>query len=149
MEGLMKSVTLGVYPPINSKFSKDLAHVIKMMLQQKAKARPSAEKLFSSGLIKNKLEELQIVAERMQTTENVKEELLKTIRIPKKLHYLTDRLPKPNYENFSDPGQSPISSSKLNKSLKNSLPKLNRALEPNGSTRLTVPDKRKKRSVIG
>jgi len=42
MEGLMKSITLGVYPPINSKFSKDLGHIIKMMLQQKAKARPSA-----------------------------------------------------------------------------------------------------------
>jgi hypothetical protein len=42
MEGLMKSVTLGVYPPINSKYSKDLGHIIKMMLQQKAKSRPSA-----------------------------------------------------------------------------------------------------------
>lgn len=29
---------------------------------------------------------------------NLKPELLKTIKIPKKLHYLTDRLPKPNYE---------------------------------------------------
>ncbi len=28
----------------------------------------------------------------------LKPELLKTIKIPKKLHYLTDRLPKPNYE---------------------------------------------------
>lgn len=55
MEGLMKSVTLGVYPPINSRFSKDLSHVIKMMLQQKAKARPSAEKLYTSTLIKKKI----------------------------------------------------------------------------------------------
>lgn len=29
---------------------------------------------------------------------DLKAELLKTIKIPKKLHYLTDRLPKPNYE---------------------------------------------------
>jgi NIMA (never in mitosis gene a)-related kinase len=42
MEGLFKSVTLGVYPPINSKYSKELAHIIKLMLQQKPKARPSA-----------------------------------------------------------------------------------------------------------
>ncbi len=38
----MKSVTLGVYPPINSQYSKELSHIIKMMLQQKAKLRPSA-----------------------------------------------------------------------------------------------------------
>lgn len=99
----MKSVTLGVYPPINQKFSKDLSHVIKMMLQQKAKSRPSAEKLFTSTLVQNKIEELKIQAERM--VDETKSELLKTIRIPKKLHYLTDRLPKPNYDNISDPGQ--------------------------------------------
>ena len=56
MEGLMKAVTLGMYPPINSKFSKDLAHTIKLMLQQKAKMRPSAEKLFSSPIIQQKIE---------------------------------------------------------------------------------------------
>ena len=38
------------------------------------------------------------------TAEGLKSELLKTIRVPRKLHYLTDRLPKPNYENLSDPG---------------------------------------------
>lgn len=60
MEGLHKAVTLGVYPPINSKFSRDLAHVIKMMLQQKAKMRPTADKLFESTLIQKKIEELAI-----------------------------------------------------------------------------------------
>ena len=56
MEGLMKAVTLGMYPPINSKYSKDLTQAIKMMLQQKAKMRPSAEKLFSSPIIQHKIE---------------------------------------------------------------------------------------------
>ena len=56
----MKSVTLGVYPPINQKYSKDLSHIIKMMLQQKAKSRPSADKLFTSTLIQNKIEELKL-----------------------------------------------------------------------------------------
>lgn len=55
MEGLMKAVTLGVYPPINSKFSKEIGHVIKLMLQQKAKTRPSADKLFNSSLIQKKI----------------------------------------------------------------------------------------------
>ena len=66
-----------------------------MMLQQKAKNRPSAEKLFSSPIIEKKIEELNLEAEKMNNSEQQK--LLKTIRIPKKLHYLTDRLPKSNY----------------------------------------------------
>jgi hypothetical protein len=33
--------------------------------------------------------------------DETNQELMKTIRLPKKLHYLTDRLPKPNYENLS------------------------------------------------
>jgi hypothetical protein len=56
MEGLMKAVTLGVYPPINAQYSRDLVQVIKIMLQQKSKARPSAEKLLSSALIQRKME---------------------------------------------------------------------------------------------
>lgn len=60
MEGLFKAVTLGVYPPINTKYSKELAHIIKLMLQQKPKSRPSAEKILSSALIQKKIEELRL-----------------------------------------------------------------------------------------
>lgn len=60
MEGLFKAITLGVYPPINTKYSKELAHMIKLMLQQKPKARPSAEKILTSALIQKKVEELQL-----------------------------------------------------------------------------------------
>jgi NIMA (never in mitosis gene a)-related kinase len=60
MEGLFKAVTLGVYPPINQKYSKELAHMIKLMLQQKPKSRPSAEKILSSALIQKKVEELHL-----------------------------------------------------------------------------------------
>jgi serine/threonine protein kinase len=65
MEGLMKSVTLGIYPPINLKYSKELSQVIKVMLQQKAKARPSAEKLFNSNIIQKKIEELKIENDKL------------------------------------------------------------------------------------
>lgn len=34
----------------------------------------------------------------MEVDENSPVNLLNTIKIPKNLHYLTDRLPKPNYE---------------------------------------------------
>ena len=93
-----------------------------MMLQQKAKNRPSAEKLFTSSIIENKIMELNLEAEKMNNSFN--EQLLKTIRIPKKLHYLTDRLPKSNYDNLSDPGYSIEISKKVGISSKGSLPKI-------------------------
>ncbi len=55
MEGLFSSVTLGVYPPINTQYSKELGHIIKLMLQQKPKSRPSADKIFSSNLVQKKI----------------------------------------------------------------------------------------------
>lgn len=60
MEGLMKAVTLGMYPPINAKFSRELAQVIKMMLQQHAKKRPTADALLASSLVQQKIEELNL-----------------------------------------------------------------------------------------
>lgn len=137
MEGLFKSVTLGVYPPINSKYSKELGHIIKLMLQQKPKSRPSAQKIFTSSLVQKKIEELNLINTKM-ASQGINAELLKTIRIPKKLHYLTDRLPKPNYDNLSDDREKATSSVKNSPSLshkqrnfsKGSLPKLNQVLQP-------------------
>lgn len=83
MEGLFKAVTLGVYPPINQKYSKELSHMIKLMLQQKPKSRPSAEKVLSSALIQKKVEELHLESIKADETN---QELMKTIRLPKKLH---------------------------------------------------------------
>ena len=72
--------------------------------------------------------------------------MLKTIRIPRKLHYLTDRLPKPNYENLSDPGLSLGDSPQLNypKVQKGSLPKLSQILQP-GLDNSKGGDKRKRK----
>jgi hypothetical protein len=44
-----------VYPPISQKYSKELGHMIKLMLQQKPKSRPSADKILSSALIQKKV----------------------------------------------------------------------------------------------
>ena len=71
--------------------------------------------------------------------------MLKTIRIPKSLHYLTDRLPKPNYEHHSDSiAHSP---SLAQKDRKSSLPKLNKVLK-DGLDYLKV-NKKPKRNVKG
>lgn len=65
------------------------------MLQQNPANRPSCDKLLKSALLIKKSKELDI-----EFSGEINSELLKTIRIPKKLHYLTDCLPKPNYESI-------------------------------------------------
>ena len=66
-----------------------------MMLQQNPANRPSTDKLLKSSLLLKKASELNILK-----TEEVNAHLLKTIKIPKKIHYLTDRLPKSNYDSI-------------------------------------------------
>lgn len=93
MEGLYKKVMKGSYPKIQSHYSPQLSNIIKTLLQVTPNARPSAAKLLGSSVFQKKAEELNLIAD----DDAESPELLKTIRIPKNLHYLTDRLPKPNY----------------------------------------------------
>lgn len=64
------------------------------MLQVNPVMRPSSDKLLQSSVVLKKGEELNIDASETATSIS---QLLRTIRMPKNLHYLTDRLPKPNY----------------------------------------------------
>lgn len=146
MEGLFQSVTSGVYQPIDVRYSKELSHIIKLMLQLKPKSRPSTEKILKSALIQKKIEELTL--EVGSPSEEVKEQLLRTIRIPKNLHYLTDKLPKPNYGNESDVqsnytmGNSPVhhrpkrNTTNNRSNSKSSLPKLSQVLRSNHTPQL-------------
>lgn len=96
MEGLYESVIKGNYQPIPSSYSKELAGVIRLMLQQNPTSRPTTDKLLKSSLILKKSQELNLPFD-----EDIHSSLLQTIRIPRKLHYLTDRLPKSNYESIN------------------------------------------------
>lgn len=55
MEGLFQAVTTGIYEPIDNRYSNELAHIIKLMLQLKPKSRPSTEKILKSSLIQKKI----------------------------------------------------------------------------------------------
>ena len=45
-------------------------------------------------IVLKKIEEYGI---QIKDDDSQKNELMRTIRMPRNLHYLTDRLPKPNY----------------------------------------------------
>ncbi|EGR34714.1 protein kinase domain protein [Ichthyophthirius multifiliis] len=92
MEGLYKKVIRGHYPRIPSHFSSELSNVIRSLLQVTPNLRPNAEKLLQHPIIVRKINESHIY----EVDEWIPQ-LLNTIKIPKNLHYLTDKLPKANY----------------------------------------------------
>lgn len=94
MDGLYKRVVKGKFKKLPSHFSVDLNNLVNMMLQVKPKARPSAADLLESGLVRKRIDQKPIA----EPFQNDIPELLKTIRLPKNLHYLTDILPSANYE---------------------------------------------------
>lgn len=69
------------------------------MLQQNPSNRPSTDKLLKSSLLLKKAAELNL-----EKIDEIDSKLLQTIRIPKKIHYLTDRLPKSNYDSIKSEG---------------------------------------------
>ncbi|KAM3129998.1 hypothetical protein pb186bvf_017894 [Paramecium bursaria] len=91
MSGLFKKVVRGYYPKIPTVYSQDLSNVIRALLQVAPHLRPSCDKIL----------QFQSVIQRMDEKILIEEEgakfLLQTIRVPRNMHYLTDRLPKPNY----------------------------------------------------
>ncbi|CAI2386437.1 unnamed protein product [Moneuplotes crassus] len=93
MEGLYKKVLRGAYPKIPKYFSGDLSLIIKAMLKVSPSKRPSCNQILNTSIISSRLDTL--FPNEVNDNEDV---LLQTIYIPKKLSFLTERLPKPTYE---------------------------------------------------
>lgn len=58
--------------------------------------RPSCEKILEMPIVRKKIEKL--MPNDVFDDQNTELNLLSTIRVPKNLLYLTDRLPKPQYD---------------------------------------------------
>ena len=67
------------------------------MIQVIPKMRPDCDKILELPLVQKKIEQL-FPEDFFYETDQCKMNLLSTIRVPKNLLYLTDRLPKPNYD---------------------------------------------------
>lgn len=92
MEGLYKKVVKGMYPRLPKYFSKDLCLILKAMLRVNPAKRPSCKQILNTNIISSRLNTL--FPNEINDEENI---LLQTIYVPKKLHYLSERLPKSTY----------------------------------------------------
>ena len=97
MQGLYKKVLRGVYPKIPNIYSTDLSNLVKSLVQVTPQMRPSCERILEMPAIKKRLEKL-LPTDQFYDSQS---SLLNTIRVPKNLLYLTDRLPKPSYDSPS------------------------------------------------
>lgn len=95
MEGLYKKVLRGVPERIPGGYSRELAEVIRSMLQVKPGLRPSCEELLSSPSLQKHFDE-KFRFERSQA--ELPTSLLHTIRMPENVGSLSVLLPPSNYD---------------------------------------------------
>ena len=95
MEGLFNKVCKGQYNRIPERFSDDLFQVIQFLLQVNPVSRPSCEQILNHPIVMKRIEYFKSFAGE---DENEDKCLLKTIHMPKNLLFLSDKLPKPNYD---------------------------------------------------
>mmetsp|Transcript_37452 Transcript_37452/g.49261 ORF Transcript_37452/g.49261 Transcript_37452/m.49261 type:complete len:107 (-) Transcript_37452:1716-2036(-) len=94
MKGLYNKVVKGVYPAIPKTFSSDLSSMIANLLKVDPKKRPSAEQILHMPVFIAKYNERRSSGNFGEENK----ELIGTIRMPKNLSLLTERLPASQYE---------------------------------------------------
>ena len=95
MEGLYQKVIKGQYSKIPERFSDDLFQVVQFLLQVNPNSRPSCEQILNHPIVQKRIEYFKSFT---NDDDNEDKSLLKTIKMPKNLLFLSDKLPKPNYE---------------------------------------------------
>ena len=92
MKGLYAKVLSGKYDPLPNHFSTDLKQVLRNCLQVRSSERPKCDKILNMpGLLNHITGTLDEIQSLIPDQEN----LMKTIRMPRRMGEITERLPKP------------------------------------------------------
>ena len=101
MNQLFRRVCEGRITPIPGQYSKDLMHMIKLCLQVEPKLRPScSDMLTKPQLVRNQPSQLALAADNQDDFT-----LIGTIRVPRNLGQITDRLPASQYNSETGGGR--------------------------------------------
>ena len=95
MEGLFNKVCKGQYSRIPDRFSDDLFKIVQYLLIVNSIQRPSCDQILQHPIVMKRIEYFKSFGSE---DENEDKCLLKTIHMPKNLLFLSDKLPKPNYD---------------------------------------------------
>ena len=85
MDKLYNKVIKGQYGKISDRYSDDIKEIIKLLLKVNPKERPNCTQILNHDIIKKRLDFFEGV-------------LLKTIKVPKNIIFLTEKLPVANYD---------------------------------------------------
>ena len=105
MEGLFKKVCKGQYNRIPDRFSDDLFTIVQFLLQVNPATRPSCEQILNHPVVLKRIEYFKSFAGENESEDKC---LLKTIHMPKNLLFLSDKLPKPNYDKQFKSTNNPV-----------------------------------------
>ena len=97
MKGLYNRVIKGVYPKLPSNYSADLSAMVAALLKVDPKKRPNTEQILHMPVFIAKYNESR------GSFGNENPELIGTIKVPRNLSLLTDRLPASQYETDEPP----------------------------------------------
>ena len=116
MKGLYEKVMKGKYPKINDKYSKDINELLKLLFKLNPKERPSCDEILKIPEVVKRIE----FFDSGKVNDNTIDEssLLKTIRVPKNLIFLLDKLPKANYDIVTEPSLSTVETSNVSRKIK-------------------------------
>ncbi len=92
MEGLFKKVQAGKFPKLPDNFSSELGGFIRACLQVKPHLRPDCDKILDMPVIHKRV--IKFFPESAEGYDNV---LLKTIKMPRNMMYVTEHLPGSSY----------------------------------------------------
>lgn len=108
MERLYHKIMKGSYPKINPRYTEDLRNVIHLLLTVSAAFRPNSQQILEFRPVKQRIDFLNIfnspnsnsnrIASKSESQITNDKMMLETIRIPKKLDVLNNKLPTPNYK---------------------------------------------------
>ena len=129
MEGLYKKVIKGHYPKISDNYSSDISELIKMLLKVNSEERPTCAQILKHPIVKKRLDYFQAQNGIGDYDDKMDDaELLKTIRIPKNILFLTDKLPGANYISDEGKNKKEMNTSKKNTFPNNNLPNIKREI---------------------
>ena len=95
MKGLYAKVLSGKYDPIPRHYGEDMSKVLRSCLQVRAAERPKCDKILAMpGLLNHITGTLDDIQALIPDQEN----LMKTIRMPRRMGEITERLPAPQYD---------------------------------------------------
>jgi len=95
MKGLYAKVLSGKYDPLPQHYTDDMRKVLRSCLQVRSSERPKCDKILAMpGLLNHLTGTLDEIQAMMPEPEN----LMKTIRMPRRMGEITERLPAPQYD---------------------------------------------------